>query len=132
MIDIRVATTDDLNFIYATWLKGLYHGSDFFKNVDKDAFFANYQAIVKGILDKTNVKASVACLSSDPTVILGYAVRSVAGPLHWLYVKEAWRRQGIASRLIGDCSEISSITHITDLGNKLRLSKGWKFNPWLI
>lgn len=131
-IKIRNANESDNNFIYATWLRGLYHGSEFYGSIEKEAFFKNYQNVVKGLLLKKAVKVSVACLEDTPDIILGYIVFESKGPLHWLYVKESWRKQGVATRLANLSSFSSYVTHITHLGNSIRIKKGWDFNPWLI
>lgn len=129
MIAIRPANSSDRNFILATWLRGAYYGNEFFGNIDKAYFFETYGRAIELILDKTNVKASVACLLAEPDVILGYCIHEAPGALHWVYVKEPWRKQGIANMLLKDCSEISFVTNITELGNNLRKRKGWGFRP---
>ncbi len=133
MISIREATESDINFIYATMLNGLYYGCPLYNKIEKKAFFSNYQKVINGILFKAPTRLTIACLTVDTDVVLGYALSCPDdGILHFIYVKREWRMQGIAKKLLEGCSELSSVTHITDLGDKLRIAKGLAYNPFLI
>lgn len=127
---IRDANTDDINFIYATMLRGLYHGCTFYSYIDKTAFYSNYGQVIDRLLLKPSISLKVACLADEADVIVGYAI-SEPGTLHFVYVKSAFRGNGIAKQLLGS-SVFSSVTHITKAGDAIRLKKGWTFNPFLI
>lgn len=130
-LQIRDITEDDLNFIYATWLRGLYYGgSSFYRDIKKDVFFKKYESVIKGLLAKSTITCKIACLKEAPDVILGYAVYESQMALHYVFTKEAWRRQGIAKTLVP--GDLKSITHLTELGDSIRKSKGLEFDPWLI
>lgn len=131
-LKVRPSIADDFNFIYATWLRGLYYGSEFYGSIDKEAFFKNYEKVIKQLLARTDIKINIACLEDTPDVILGWAVLGPTDTLHYVFVKEAWRRQGLTASLVIDCSEIRSVTHITKLGNTIRIKKKLVFNPFLI
>lgn len=125
-VTIRAAQESDLPFIFSTWLKGLYHGNEFFSLINKEAYFSNYHAVVTQILMRSTVQ--VACLIEDPDVVLGYSV-SKGGTLHWVFVKKAWRKLGIAKMLVP--ASIDTVTHLTKIGQSLR-KPGWAFNPFQI
>lgn len=131
-VKVRPGNKDDNNFIYATWLRGLYYGSEFYGSIQKDVFFKKYEQVIQALLAKPNVLVSIACLDDAEGSILAYAVYEPTGTLHYAFTKEPWRRQGLVQKAIVGCSEISSVTHLTKLGNSIRLKKGWLFNPWLI
>lgn len=122
----RTATSDDSNFIYATWLQGLYHGNSFYRQIDKESYYRNYRRVLDSILAKS--KITIVCLNEDPTVILGFVVydREV---LHWVFVKPVWRTNGIAKSLIPQ--GITKVTHLTTAG-KAAKPKKWAFDPFLI
>jgi GNAT superfamily N-acetyltransferase len=126
-VTIRPAEESDKAFIFATWLKGLYHGNSFYSEIEKDAYFTNYHAVLERVLAKSSVL--VACLTDTPDVVLGYAVIERGTVLHWVFVKKSWRRFGIAKRLIPH--PILTVTHLTKLGSKLKPQE-WAFNPFLI
>jgi len=121
---LRPATEADYPLIYATWLKATYYGNNWFKQIKEEIFFNNYKKIIAHRL--ANNVVTVCCSEKDPDVVFGYSV-SGPGVLHWVYVKKAWRRAGIAKNLIPqDCKEITSITKMGKLCNKGRLD----FNPF--
>jgi len=100
-IDIRPKYQDDDGFIYATWLRSYRFGSRFAKGINNTTFFREHTKIIKYILDKKTTRCLIACLSDDPKVILGYCVFEVGESpvIHYVYVKEAFRKMGIATRL---------------------------------
>ncbi len=130
MVHVRDGTTDDINFIYATMLRGLYHGCELYGQIEKEAFFKHYQEVVARLLLKPSISLKVVCLADEAEVVLGYAI-SEPGTLHFVYVKSPFRGQGIAKQLLG-ASVFSSVTHLTKSGNAIRLKKGWTYNPFLL
>ena len=130
-LEIRDVEPGDMNFIYATWLRGLYYGgSSFYRDIKKEVFFKKYENIIKHLLLKEGLKAKIACLKEDTDVILGYAVYEPQTALHYVFVKEAWRRQGLAKMLVP--GDLKTVTHLTELGDGLRKKQGMEFDPWLI
>lgn len=127
-LKLRQATTADVNFIYSTMLKGLYYGSEFYANVAKATFFQHYGEIVTALLKKS--KVVVACLPDDDDIVLGYAIYEPGLCLHYVFVKEVFRKQGVASALTGEANT-SSVSHITKIGNSIRKAKNMEFNPFL-
>lgn len=126
IITIRNGQEDDRAFIMATWLRGLYYGNPWFEEIEKDNFMSKYHNIITNILSKPTTIIYMAVLESAPDTILGY---SVTEPkiLHWVFVKEVWRRIGIAKRLIPETSDIC--THLTILGRKLK-PQHMEFDPF--
>lgn len=128
LIQVRDATLDDLNFIYASWLKGLRYGNDWFRQIDQDAYYKAYHQVLEIILNRPSTAIKVACLVEDPSIIIGYSVfdKSI---LHWVFVKKPWRNIGICRDLIP--TSIDVVTHVTKVGTAL-LPKlpGVRFNPF--
>lgn len=125
----------DKNFIYASWLRGLFYGDTWFRDIDKDRFMRGYHKVLDSIMSRPGTVVSVACLDDDEDVILGYAVSrkvSTDHVLDWVFVKTAWRKIGIARSLVP--SGITVVTHLTKTG-KSALSKFPKspiFDPFLV
>lgn len=131
----------DTAFIYSTWLRGLYFGNswpkevfqdprapiDLYREIDADLFFNYYHEVIEKIISRKPTKISVCVLKEDEDVILGYSV-SEPKILHWVFVKDAWRKLGIAKDLIP--KDIQVITHLTKIGSLIKPIQ-WKFNPWL-
>lgn len=155
LIILRPATNGDINFILATWMKGLKHGGNnprkepyvygvtegeeedrycrecrgfsLFKEIEDEAF-KNYETVIRNLLQKGNVM--VACLKEDTTVVLGYSVTR-PGIIDWVYVKGSWRNLGLARDLVIECNP-KSVSHLTWLGNMIRRRKLLIFNPFTI
>jgi hypothetical protein len=126
LIELREGRQEDFKFITKTFTSGLYFGNDFFKEVPKEIFFNYFPILVNELLSVSSVK--VACLKEDPDVILGYSLFR-GSRLHWIYVKQAWRKNGISKLLVP--LEINTCTYLTKVGKSLK-PKEWIFNPFLI
>jgi len=124
-ISIREPEETDIPFFFTTWLHGLYYGNSWFNAIDKDVFYEKYHEVLKLLLGRSSLR--VACMEDEPDVILGYSVFTDT-TLHWVFVKKAWRKLGIAKRLIPQ--DINTVSHLTKLGKALK-PKDWKFNPFL-
>jgi hypothetical protein len=129
LIAYRGLHPNDMNFIYSTWLKGLRYGNDWFSFITKEAYFTFYHRIIELILNKPHVIIQIACLKEDPDVILGYSVYE-GFVLHWVFVKSAWRKIGIAKDLV---PEFKSVSHITAIAKSILITKfpQVEFNPFV-
>lgn len=135
LISIRDSLPNDRNFILATWLRGLYYGDTWFKEIPKAIFFENYHNVVERILTRPGTIIKIACLKDDPDVILGYCVSRVfngdINVVDWAFVKSAWRNIGIAKRLLP--AKVHACTHHTkqSLGIAKKKFPSIIFNPFL-
>lgn len=129
LIDVRDGVKADLSFILATWLRGLRFGNSWFLMIESDTYFNTYHRVVETILYRATTQIKVACLKDDPEVILGYAIYD-SNALHWVFVKKAWRKIGVAGRLVP--SDAKTVTHLTEVGKSIIKKKGLAFNPFLI
>lgn len=133
LVTIRPYRPSDLNFILATWLRGLRYGNEFFGAIESDAYFKTYHAVIEAMLGRPDTKVSVACLKDDEEVILGYAVVHKGHILDWVHVKTPWRHIGLAKNLVSDMLLITTATHLTKTGaNILKKYPGVVFNPFAI
>lgn len=96
--DIRDAKGTDLAFIYSTWLKSYRSDSAIAARCRTSVFYSAYNPILDRILAATDTLTVVACLPDNPNVILGYLV-SQGDLIHYVFIKEDWRQQGIAKTL---------------------------------
>ncbi len=130
LISIRDSLPDDKNFIFSTWLKGVYYGNDWFQEIDQDSYFRNYQKIIEKILARPDVRIQVACLRDDPGVVLGYSVLE-GDILHYVFCKEVWRGIGLSNDLVP--KNIKIVTHLTKPGRAILRAKypNAIFNPFM-
>jgi len=129
LVSTRNSTPEDKNFILATWLRGLYYGDSWFREIRKDIFMENYHKVIENILARPGVSVQVACLKDDPEVILGYSV-SRGNTLDWVFIKAAWRGIGIAKSLLP--KDLNVVTHLTKPGLSILKKKLPEvvFNPF--
>lgn len=124
---VREVQEADNNFIMATWLKGLYFGNSWFREIPQDIYFRNYHAVIEKIVSRPKVRIKVACLELMPDAVLGYCVYE--GPIiHWIFVKSSYREVGIAKMIVPD--GITQCSHITHIGRSLKRKKDIIFNPF--
>lgn len=123
---IRDAKVSDQAFIFSSFLKGLYYGNDFYRQIDKEAFMSNYKKVLTQLLIKSQCK--VAVQNDDDDSLIGYSIYE-PGILHYLFVKPTFRRFGVAKSLVP--VGINTTTHITKIGTAIK-PKEWIFNPFKI
>lgn len=128
LYNIRDIKPEDVNFVLATFLRGLYYGDSWFSKIPKQVFMDNYKNVAESLVQKATVK--VACLKDDPDVIIGYSILSNDyQTIHYVYVKAAWRKQGIARSILPQYP--TTVTHLTELGHQLITKfNGVIFNPF--
>lgn len=128
---IRGARDEDYRFVRATWMRGQYGGSKYHRHLEPSAYHKmQLKKVNETLLNPLN-SLRIACDASDRDLILGYAVVGWQGDnavIHWVYIKSAFRRIGIATKLVEDL-KTNIVTNITDLGNLIRKNKGFKFSP---
>lgn len=126
--EVRAYATSDFNFVAATFLRGLYYGDTVFSDIPKQAFMTNYKPVIEALVVKNDVW--VACLKDEPDVILGYSIVSKDfATVHFVFVKKAWRKQGIARSILPQYP--TTVTHLTALGKSLLPKfKDCVFNPF--
>lgn len=129
LIAVRDSLPGDRAFILATWLRGLYYGETYYSDIPKDVFMKHYHDILEARMAQSVIK--VSCLRDDPEVILGYSVyhdSAGAGVLDFIFVKKAWRKNGIAHSLLPPNFRFCS--HLTKLGKSIKPAD-ITFNPFV-
>ena len=129
---IRDYRDDDLDFVRSTFLKGLYHGDSWFSLIPRSIFMKNYFPVINAMIKSPNNQIKIACLKDSDDVILGFSMMSKNFEiLHWVFVKAAWRKQGIGRSLLPALPK--TVSHLNKLG--LILYKKFPdciFNPFNI
>jgi hypothetical protein len=124
---------EDISFIYSTWLRSYRTGSGLGLASGKHAYFLTYNQVIDHILDKDRTIIMVAAKPDEPDVIWGYMI---AEPrvLHYVFVKQGFRRFGIAKALYQNhFGERPVVTHMTHLGREIiKTHPGFTFNVNLL
>src|SRR5690554_1459582 len=101
LFKVRDSKPSDLNFVLATFLRGVYHGDTYLSEVPRSIFMDNYKVVANKLVNNPNTIIKIACLPEDEDVILGYSILSADySTIHWCYVKAAWRNKGIAKSIV--------------------------------
>lgn len=131
LISIRQGVDSDISFIFATWLRNLFHSSPMFKYMEKNVFMKHYHNVLTAMFTRDYVNVVVACMKDDPDTILGYAILSKDNKaLHWIYIKKNWRKIGLAKDLVPET--VTHVTHITDTGASIIEKYKLEYNPFLL
>jgi len=135
-IKIRLATQEDVSFIFNSWLKS-YRSSPFARCIANEVYFNEHHKVIEQII-KDN-KVIVACNEKDDNQLYGYIV---AGNyegffiLHYIYVKHSFRDMGIGTELLNhfehDPTSASVYTHHTNLADKLKTKYNMIYHPYLL
>lgn len=98
------------NLILSKWLRSLKFGNDFFRLVDNDAYFREYQKYIKLILERPHTVVRLAVLTTEPDTCLGFSV-SEQDALCFVWVHKDNRKIGIGTSLTN--FDFTTITHLT-------------------
>lgn len=135
-------TKEDLSFITRTILFSYQSGNRFTRSIDKDSYLRNHN------LDILEAIGNSDCLlivdTKDSSLILGFIafhVRDINTILHYIYVRNDFRRLGIAKKLLQVMKEKSPsgtliLSHLTDSFKPAAMKKyGYSkvlFNPYIL
>ena len=106
----------------SSWL-----GNPFFKRIKREIFFPNYRVVIDSIINNPSTSIRVACFNEDENLILGYSI-SCFDVLHYVYVKGAYRKQGLGKSLLPKV--INKISHYTTMGDYLDINA--ELDPFII
>lgn len=130
MISIRDAQPGDVAFVLKCWQMSAQKGGSWLAQREGDAFTGVQLRYERRMVERCQVR--VAYSESDPTLILGFAVMAPERKLlHWVYVRDAFRREGLARRLLSPILDKADITY-TDwvpACAALPIPRTWVYDP---
>ncbi len=115
-------TDEHYSFVISNWLKqNLYNG---YKPLpERTSYYKNHQVLIKQVLG-----GYVAVNNEDSEQFIGFACGS-SQVLHFIFVKEIFRKLGIAKMLYEKLGSPKTFTHITKDSIKL-IDKTFTFDPY--
>lgn len=140
-IAFRPPTEDEMAFIYSGWLRS-HRYSRFAVDIPGPIYFDNHKKVVELLLSTGRIV--VACNPDHPDQLFGFVcyqpTHGGAAVMHYLYVKQPFRRFGIATAMyrhvqVDACHDPGMAvvaTHLTEHGAMLRDKWGLVFNPYVI
>lgn len=135
-VGYRGMIAEDEPFIYSAWLKSVRNESPVYVNVPDRVFYVAHHAVIERLLPSSTV--ALACLRDDPSVLIGFAVAATKRDgIHFIYVKSAFRRMGIAKALIENLSlniDKCFCTHWTNFLSQTQRAKwpGLVYDPYFL
>ncbi len=136
-IQIRKAQRSDVPFITSSWLKSNRDGF-MVRSVPNTVYYHQHHKILEAIMP--NGIVIVACNEEDPDQILGWCCAEVVDTalvIHYIYIKQPFRKFGIATKLVTLLEETEKppavmVTHSNPMVRPLIKDKGWVYNPYLL
>lgn len=133
-IDITPGTEAARNWILSSWLRSNHDGGNgFWRSATDQVYWFNQSLLASKLLRES--ETLIATLAGEPDLFVGYVVwqRDV---LHYVYVKAAYRRDGVASRLLEFCklADFGKFDTCTHLGrdNAWLTRRGINYNPYAL
>ena len=128
-LGLRQATPDDLRFVKSSWYES-YRKGGCAPAVRYEEYKAGQGKLIDLLTDRDAV--TVAYATAVPDEICGW-VCAGWDCFHYVYVKQAYRRMGIASELCRLYLANSNLaSHETRTGRRFAAKLGIRFNPYLL
>ena len=133
---LRPYKESDLNFIRNSWAKSYYKGAEYVDFLSPNEFNEKHRPIREEILNRPNIALVVACSANEQDLILGWILvekPSRGTTLHYLYVKEAFKKEGVFDELLEKTLKDPPVmvTHMTDRASKIIAAKADRFKDFV-
>lgn len=126
---LRPYRASDSNFIQNSWGASYYKGAEFVTFLSPREFNAQHRLVREEILKSPHTVIIVACGKEDEDLILGWILmqkpKGKGVILHYLYVKEAFKGEGVSEELLklARLQKPVLVTHMTDRARKIIMKK---------
>jgi GNAT superfamily N-acetyltransferase len=118
---VRPVATGETDFVYSSWLNS-YEDSPFARGIRKSIYFDRQRRLINSISARGG-KLLVATHPEAPDAVLGWVCVEEPDFVHYVFVKQAWRRMGVASLLLEQASARFKYTHRTAVGESFVLKR---------
>lgn len=136
-VTFRPFLLDDLNFISNSWGSSYYKGADNHLFFSPDEFHEHHRPIREKFFDNPRGSVIVCCAKETPSLIIGWIAvekpKECSGMiLHYLYVKQAFKSEGIAKELLKRALPTTPVifTHLTEKASRILDSKRERFKDY--
>ena len=126
-LNIRLATSKDLPFIFSSWLESYRKDS----GVRTTVYFREHHKVLERLLARSVIL--IATPIDDPDLIAAYIVYEAPDALHWIYTRHSMRHLGLAATLIETAGIAGSFfySHKTPVSSTWFTRIGGEYNPYL-
>lgn len=136
-IILRDGLPSDRNFIFKTILQHYRHASPHNKDIPDNIYYDCHHLLISKVMRQPGNIVRVAALKEDPEVLFGFLWGNIdPETVHYVYVKKAFRRMGMArmmyESLFDDDADVY-ITHWTrEAAFLYEKNDNLVFNPYLL
>jgi GNAT superfamily N-acetyltransferase len=136
-IIIRDATTDDMPFFFNSMLHHYKHSSPHTRLIADSVYYKDLHAIITRLTQRKGHVLKFVALKEDPTVVIAYIwANQYPECVHYIYVKRAFRKMGLAKLLyeavFKDIPKVSYTFLTYDAGSITQKYKQLVYNPYLL
>ena len=136
---LRASAPEDTEFIYDSWLKS-YRDSKAHKLVRKEFYYRGHSNKIDAIVSRQGTRVVVAANTDDAGHLFGYVVFELLpgghnAVLHYIYVKQSYRRRGLGRHLlevVESAGELTTMSHYPPSTEVYRYfkKKGEEYDPY--
>ena len=128
-MNIRQFKETDRDFVTKSLLMSFMNGSKEVQKINRDSYMNAHNSTINKLLDRC--ECLLACDDQDDDLIYGFVIfegLSKVDVLHYLYVRKAFRKKGIARDLLTKTRKkhFVVISHLTDEFKVARLKGYWE------
>jgi len=126
---------EDVAFMIDSWGRSYFQGSRAYQHLEASEFHAYHRPIRERFFSRPSAAGIICCPQDDPWHIIAWiAVEKLTSGLvvQYLYVKDAFRQQGIARQLIEKATPIKPVfyTHTTGISGNIVSKHPDEFASW--
>ncbi len=130
-IAIRPMVADDLHFILSTWMGQFRNASP----IANELYRLRQSELIHALIASPTNRTLVACSEDEDSAIIGWVCGALGGNhIHYAYVRDAARNNGIARELVksvlGHYPNRIYVTH--RFRNGVESRKRFIFNPYIL
>lgn len=127
---------DDIAFIQSSWGSSYYSGISYRQLITPDEFHKFHRPSRERFFSRPTATVIVCCANDDKDLILGWlALEKPSHSLiiHYIYVKEAFKEERIASELLNGISAQGEVlfTHLTEKAQKIIRNNKEKYKRFI-
>jgi GNAT superfamily N-acetyltransferase len=126
VIKIRAGQPGDRAYTLRSWLSSHNHAP--IARALGNAYYRAWAPVVERQLARSTLR--IACMADEPGAIVGFAVLQPAENLiHYVCVREKWRRKGVASLLLADWLQRTDQKYTHTPPPHIKVPFGWTYAP---
>jgi hypothetical protein len=110
-VQVRPLESSELAHVYVTWIKS-FADSPWAKGMKPTVYEDRQRKLINEILQRPDARLLAACTKDEPDTVFGWACVE-GGVVHYVFVKEAFRRLEIAKQILAAMPKGFRFTHRT-------------------